>query len=93
MVHELSPGPGGVPRMRKIGRGCPPTSVFLGAGEAVTQCDAGSHLDCWLVDARDVKNVPGRPKTDGADAVWLAKVAERGMCRLVQPRPSASYGI
>ena len=21
-------------------------------------------LDCWLVNARDVKNVPGRPKTD-----------------------------
>ncbi len=44
---------------------------------------------CWLVNARDVKNVPGRPKTDKADAVWLAKVAERGMCRpsLVHPRP------
>ena len=46
-------------------------------------------FDCWLVNARDVKNVPGRPKTDKADAVWLAKVAERGMCRpsLVQSRP------
>jgi transposase len=33
--------------------------------------------------------VPGRAKTDKADAVWLAKVAERGMCRpsLVHPRP------
>jgi transposase len=46
-------------------------------------------FQCWLVNARDVKNVPGRPKTDKADAVWLAKVAERGMCRpsLVHPRP------
>ena len=46
-------------------------------------------FDCWLVNARDVKNVPGRPKTDKADAVWLCKVAERGMCRpsLVHPRP------
>jgi transposase len=46
-------------------------------------------FDCWLVNARDVKHVPGRPKTDKADAVWLAKVAERGMCRpsLVHPRP------
>jgi transposase len=46
-------------------------------------------FDCWLVNAREVKNVPGRPKTDKADAVWLGKVAERGMCRpsLVQPRP------
>ena len=38
-------------------------------------------FDCWLVNAREVKNVPGRAKTDRADAVWLAKVAERGMCR------------
>ena len=38
-------------------------------------------LDVWLVNARDVKNVPGRPKTDKLDAVWLAKLAERGMLR------------
>jgi transposase len=46
-------------------------------------------FECWLVNAREVKNVPGRPKTDKADAVWLAKVAERGMCRpsLVHPLP------
>ncbi len=33
--------------------------------------------------------MPGRAKTDRADAVWLAKVAERGMCRpsLVHPPP------
>lgn len=35
----------------------------------------------WLVNARDVKNVPGRPKTDRLDAVWLAKLNERGMLR------------
>jgi transposase len=29
-------------------------------------------LDVQLVNARDVKNVPGRPKTDKLDAVWLA---------------------
>jgi transposase len=46
-------------------------------------------FECWLVNAREVKNVPGRPKTDRHDAVWLAKVAERGMCRpsLVHPKP------
>jgi len=38
-------------------------------------------LAVWLVNARDVKNVPGRPKTDKLDAVWLAKLAERGMLR------------
>jgi len=35
----------------------------------------------WLVNAYDVKNVPGRPKTDKLDAVWLAKLNERGMLR------------
>lgn len=35
----------------------------------------------WLVNAREVKQVPGRPKTDKKDAVWLAKLAERGMLR------------
>jgi transposase len=38
-------------------------------------------LRVWLVNARDVKNVPGRPKTDKVDAVWLAKLNERGMLR------------
>jgi len=44
---------------------------------------------CWLLNAKHVKNVPGRPKTDKLDAVWLAKVVERGMCRpsLVHPKP------
>ena len=38
-------------------------------------------LDPWLVSAKDVKHLPGRPKTDRLDAVWLAKVAERQMLR------------
>jgi hypothetical protein len=38
-------------------------------------------LAAWLVNARDVKQLPGRPKTDRLDAVWLAKVAERQMLR------------
>jgi transposase len=33
---------------------------------------------CWLVNARDVKHVPGRPKTDKQDAVWLAKLPRAG---------------
>jgi transposase len=37
-------------------------------------------LRCWLVNARHVKHLPGRAKTDKLDAVWLCKVAERGMC-------------
>jgi transposase len=38
-------------------------------------------FDVWLVNARDVKHLPGRPKTDKLDAVWLCKVAERRMLR------------
>jgi transposase len=38
-------------------------------------------LNVQLVNARDVKAAPGRPKTDKLDAVWLAKLTERGMLR------------
>jgi transposase len=38
-------------------------------------------LDVQLVNASDVKNVPGRPKTDKIDSVWQAKLTERGMLR------------
>src|SRR6266567_3548711 len=38
-------------------------------------------LTVWLVNAREVKQLPGRPKTDKLDVVWLAKLNERGMLR------------
>jgi transposase len=38
-------------------------------------------LTVQLVNARHAKNVPGRAKTDKKDAVWLAKLTERGMLR------------
>ena len=46
-------------------------------------------FETWLVNARDVKHLPGRPKTDRLDAVWLCKVAERQMIRpsFVPPAP------
>src|SRR5215216_2440939 len=46
-------------------------------------------FETWLVNARDVKHLPGRPKNDTLDAVWLCKVAERQMLRpsFVPPRP------
>ena len=46
-------------------------------------------LQPWLVNARDVKHLPGRPKTDVLDAVWLCKVAEHQMLRpsFVPPKP------
>ena len=47
------------------------------------------RLQVWLVNAKDVKHLPGRPKTDRLDAVWLCKVAERQMLRpsFVPPPP------
>ena len=43
----------------------------------------------WLVNARDVKHVPGRPKTDKLDCIWLCELNERGMLRpsFVPPEP------
>jgi transposase len=45
-------------------------------------------FETWLVNARDVKHLPGRPKSDKLDCVWLCKVAERQMIRpsFVPPR-------
>jgi transposase len=34
------------------------------------------RFQTWLVNAEDVKHLPGRPKTDRLDAVLLCKVAE-----------------
>ena len=47
------------------------------------------EFECWLLDAKQVRHLPGRPKTDREDAIWLAKVAERGMARasFVPPKP------
>jgi transposase len=47
-------------------------------------------LTVQLVNARAVKNVPGRAKTDKKDAVWLAKLTERGM---LQPSFVPPYDI
>src|SRR4029450_918237 len=46
-------------------------------------------VETWLVNARDVKHLPGRPKTDTLDAVWLCTVGARQMLRppFVPPRP------
>jgi transposase len=38
-------------------------------------------LEVQLVRAADVKQAPGRPQSDKLDAVWLAKLTERGMLR------------
>src|SRR5712691_6343567 len=35
-------------------------------------------FDCQLYNAAQVKALPGRPETDRADSIWLARVTERG---------------
>ena len=47
-------------------------------------------LRVQLVNARAVKNAPGRAKTDKKDAVWLAKLTEKG---LLQPSFVPPYEI
>jgi transposase len=46
-------------------------------------------FDCQLYNAAQVKALPGRPKTDKADSVWLARITERGsVCSsFVPPEP------
>jgi transposase len=43
-------------------------------------CEADRPLEVLLVNARHVKNVPGR-KSDALDAVWLAELTECGLLR------------
>lgn len=44
--------------------------------------------ECWLLNARHLRNVPGR-KTDMADATWIAKLVAHGLVRpsFVPPKP------
>jgi transposase len=45
-------------------------------------------MECWLLNARHMRNVPGR-KTDMADAAWIAQLVEYGLVRpsFVPPQP------
>jgi len=46
-------------------------------------------FDCELYNAAQVKALPGRPRTDRADSIWLARITERGMISssFVPPEP------
>jgi transposase len=46
-------------------------------------------FDCQLYNAAQVKALPGRPKTDRADSIWIARITERGMIAssFVPPEP------
>jgi transposase len=45
-------------------------------------------IECWLLNAQHLRNVPGR-KTDVADAAWICQLVEHGLVRpsFVPPRP------
>jgi transposase len=51
-------------------------------------------LDPWLVNAKDVKHLPGRPKTDRLDAVCCARSPSGRCCGPASSHPptSASCG-
>ncbi|MBY0307261.1 MAG: IS110 family transposase, partial [Phycisphaerales bacterium] len=46
------------------------------------------QIECWLLNARHLRNVPGR-KTDIADAAWICQLVEHGLVRpsFVPPKP------
>lgn len=46
-------------------------------------------LEVQLVNAAQARNLPGRPKTDRLDAMWLARLTEAGLLRpsFVPPAP------
>ncbi len=52
------------------------------------------RLEPWLVNARDVKHVLGRPKTDVLDSMWLCKGTTRAapLRRPCSP-PRDSFGL
>jgi transposase len=45
-------------------------------------------FECWLLNARHMRTVPGR-KTDIADSAWIAQLIEHGLVRpsFVPPKP------
>ena len=45
-------------------------------------------MQCWVLNARHMRNVPGR-KTDVADAEWICQLVEHGLVRpsFVPPKP------
>jgi transposase len=60
------------------------TGVYWKAPWAILE----DEFECLLVNARHVKQVPGR-KTDVSDAAWLCQLAEAGLLKgsFVPPKP------
>jgi transposase len=55
-----------------------PCQWSSGHGKPVFYRLEAEGLECVLADARQVKNLPGRPKRDPSDSRWLAACFEHG---------------
>jgi transposase len=46
------------------------------------------HVECWLLNAKHLRHVPGR-KTDVSDSAWICQLVEHGLVRpsFVPPKP------
>lgn len=46
------------------------------------------HFECWLLNAKHLRHVPGR-KTDVSDSAWVCQLVEHGLVRpsFVPPKP------
>src|SRR4051812_41623621 len=64
------------------------TGVYWKAPWAILE----DEFECLLVNARHVKQVPGR-KTDVSDAAWLCRLAEAGLLKasFVPPKPIRQF--
>ena len=70
-------------------RTCHPVLPSGPTAKALISRLLGAHgSGTWLVNARDVRHLPGRPMTGELDADWLCKVAGRQLIRPgCAPRP------
>ena len=57
--------------------------------QGVSSCWEACGLAVQLVNAAQAKNLPGRPKTDKLDAMWLARLTEMGLLRASFVPPKA----
>jgi transposase len=76
--------------VREAARGNPPVETPAGRPgvDLTTTCSTDAGFEVMLVNARHVKNLPGR-KSDVSDAAWLAQLGAHGLLRgsFVPPAP------
>ena len=86
-------GEGGEPYQQMLGSSPPPPEGFYNCGTGSPLSELRwwawrpqayyileDDFECWLLNARHLKNVPGR-KTDVKDAEWICRLVEHGLVR------------